>query len=208
MCAMSIKRMRINRIGDLAQRGKSIDARIGRRAGRDHCRANFFRLFLQRVVIDLLGLFVHAVLRDLIKFAGKIRGMAVGEMTAMRQIHGQDFVARFNRGEIDRHVSLRTAVRLHIDMFGAEETLRAIDRQLLDDIDILATAIPAFPGIAFRVFVRQARTLRFHDRAAGEIFRSDEFDVFALPFFFRRDGVKNFRIGLAQAAAGRENAAG
>ena len=34
----------------------------------------------------------------------------------------------------------------------------AIDRELLDGIDIFAAAVPAFPGITFGVFVRQARS--------------------------------------------------
>ena len=148
------KQNRVNRIRDLPKPRKIDRARVSRSAGRDHDGTNFFRLFLQRVVIDLLGLLVHAVLRDLIKLARKIRGMAVGEMAAMREIHGQDFVARFNRREINRHVRLRSAVRLHVDMFRAEEALRALDRQQLDDVDIFATAIPAFTGITFRIFIR------------------------------------------------------
>ena len=115
---------------------------------------HFLGLFLQRVVIDLLRLFVHAVMRDLIKLAGKICRMPVGEMAAVGEIHRQDFVARFNGGEINRHVRLRAAVRLDVDMLGAEETFRAIDRELLDDIDIFAAAVPAFPGITFGVLVR------------------------------------------------------
>ena len=122
-------------------------------------------------------------------------------MAAVREIHGQNLVARFNGGEIDRHVRLRAAVRLHVHVLGAEQSLGAIDRQLLDRIDILAAAIPAFLRITFGVFVRQHAALRFHHRAAGEIFRRDQLDVFALPFFFRADRVENFRIDLAQTAA-------
>ena len=63
---------------------------------------------------------VHAVMRDLIKFAGEICGMSVSEMTSMREIHGQYFVARLNRGKVNGHVCLRPAVRLHIRVLGAE----------------------------------------------------------------------------------------
>src|SRR6266436_4699487 len=63
------------------------DARVGRRAGGDHDRPHLLGLFLQRVVIDRLGLRVHAVMGDLIKFAGKICGMSVREMSAVREIH-------------------------------------------------------------------------------------------------------------------------
>ena len=42
-------------------------------------------------------------------------------MAAVREIHGQDAIARFDGGEIDRHVGLRSAMRLHVDMLGAED---------------------------------------------------------------------------------------
>ena len=127
--------------------------------------------------------------------------MPVGEMAAVGEVHGQDLVARFEGGEIDGHVGLRAAVRLHVDVVGAEKRLRAIDRELLDDVDILAAAVPAFAGITLGVLVRQAGALRFHHRAAGEILRGDQLDVFALPFFLRGDGVEDFRIDFAQGAA-------
>ena len=158
---------------------------------------DFFGEFLQCVVIDLLRLLVHAVMRDLIKFAGKICRMPMGEMTSVGEIHRQDLVARFDGGKVNGHVRLRSAVRLDIDVLGAEQTFRAIDRQLLDGVDVFAAAIPTLPGITFGVLVREHAALRFHHGAAGEIFRSDQFDVFALPFFFSGDCVKNLRIHLA-----------
>ncbi len=84
---------RADGIGDLAHAREIDDARIGGGAGGDHGRANFLGLFLQGVVIDLLRLRADAVLRDLVKFAGEIRRMAVGEMAAVREVHGENFVA-------------------------------------------------------------------------------------------------------------------
>ena len=120
------------------------------------------------------------------------------EMTAMREIHRKDFIARLNRREINRHIRLRAAVRLDVDMFATEKPLRAIDRKLLDDIDIFTTAVPAFPRITFRVFVGKAGTLRFHDRAAGEVLRGDQLDVIALPLFLSGNRIENFRVARAQ----------
>ena len=89
------EKQRADRIGDLPEPRKIDDARISGSAGGDHRRPHFLGLFLQRVVIDLLGLLAHAVLRDLVKLAGKIRRMPVGEMSAVGEIHRQNFVARF-----------------------------------------------------------------------------------------------------------------
>ena len=134
---------RADRIGDLAQPRKIDDARIGRRAGGDHGRLHFLGLFLQRVIIDLLGLLAHAVLRDGVKLAGEIRRMAVSEMAAVREIHRQNLVARFQHRKIDRHVRLRAAVRLDVHVLAAKQSLRAINRQLFGRIDIFTAAIPS-----------------------------------------------------------------
>ena len=80
--------------------------------------------------------------------------MSMGKMPAVSEIHGQNLVSRFNRGEIDRHVRLGTAMRLNIYMLGPEKLLGAVDCQLFGGIDVLAPAIPPFPGITFGVLVR------------------------------------------------------
>ena len=127
--------------------------------------------------------------------------MSVGEMTAMGEVHGENFVARFNGGEIDGHVRLRAAVRLHIDVLASEQPFRAIDRQLLGRIDVLAAAVPTLARVTFGVLVRHHATLCFHDGAAREILRRDQLDIFALAFFLRHDGVEDFRIRPAQRLA-------
>ena len=99
--------------------------------------------------------------------------MTVREMAAVGEVHRQDAIARLDRGKVDRHVGLRAAVRLHVDVLGAENLLRAIDRQLLDHVDVFTTAVPAFPRVTFGVFVRQAGALRLHHRAAGEVLRGN-----------------------------------
>ncbi len=102
----------------------------------------------------LLGLGADAVGCDFVEFAGEIRGVAVGEMAAVGEIHGEDFVARLQDGEIDGHVRLRAAVGLDVDVFATEEALGAVDGELLGDVHVFAAAVPAFPGIALGVFVR------------------------------------------------------
>ncbi len=86
-------------------------------------------------------------------------------------------------------------------MFGAEKAFRAIDRQLLGHVHVFATAVPALSRITFGVFVSQNTALCFHDRAAGEILRSDQLDIFALPLFFRANDIEDFRINASQGVA-------
>jgi hypothetical protein len=100
------------------------------------------------------------------------------------------------------------AVRLDAHVLAPEDLFRAIDGQPFDGVDILAAAVPAFPGITFRILVRQDTALRFHDGAAGEIFRGDQLDVLALAILFRDDCLENFRVHFAQTAAGGGGGAG
>ena len=125
----------------------------------------------------------------------------MGEMTAVGEVHRKNLVAGFNCGEINRHVRLGATVRLNVHMLCAKQSLCTINGELLGHIDILATTVPAFSRITLRVLVCKDAALGFHDRAAREIFRGDQLDVFALPFLFGSDGSKNFRIHLAQVAA-------
>ncbi len=129
--------------------------------------------------------------------------MAMGKMTAVGQIHCENSVANFECRKIDCHVGLSAAMGLDVDVFGAEQLLGPIDRQLFNRVHILTTPVPSFSRIAFRVFVRKDAALCFHYGAAGEIFRRDQFDIFALAFFLRRDRVENLRIDFAQAPARR-----
>jgi hypothetical protein len=119
-------------------------------------------------------------LAELVEAAAEVRGIAVGEMTAVGEVHAQHFVTGLEHAEIDGGIGLRAGMRLHVGEFGTEKLARAVDGELLDFIDLFTTTVPAFAGITFGIFVRQAATLRGHDGAAGEVFTGDELDVVLL----------------------------
>ena len=85
-----------------------------------------------------------------------------------RQSNGLELIASENfvseavlqRGEKNRHIRLRSRMRLNIRVFRPENLFRAVNRQLLDDISKLAAAIISFLRITFGVFVRKNRTHR------------------------------------------------
>ena len=89
-------------------------------------------------------------------------------------------VARIDQREIGGGICLRAGVRLHVRVRGAEEFLRAIDRELLGDVDILASAVVALARIAFGVLVGQHRALRFQHARTCIVLGSDELDMFFL----------------------------
>ena len=85
-------------------------------------------------------------------------------------------------------------MRLYVGILGAEQFFNAVDRQLLDDIDIFATAVIALAGITFGVFIGQLRTLRLHHRRADIVFGSDQLHMVLLALDFLRNGLGHFGV--------------
>ena len=61
----------------------------------------------------------------------------------MRQDEPEDLVVgpRLEEGAEHRRVGLRAGVRLYVRVLGAEQLLRAIDRELLGDVDVAASPV-------------------------------------------------------------------
>jgi len=98
------------------------------------------------VVVNTFVLLPHAIVHDLEELAGEVGAVAVGQMAAMAQVHGEDLVAGFQEGEVHGHVRAGTGVRLDIDVLGAEELLRPVNGELLGLVHVLAAAVPALAG--------------------------------------------------------------
>ena len=194
------KEQRSDLIGNAAHALEVDKAGISGGAGRDHFRTALARELGQGIVVDRLAPGADPVMHGIVELAGKVRFVTVREVSAVGQIHGQDAVADIERGEVDGRVGLAAAVGLHIGVLGAEKLLGPLDGQCLHDIDVLAAAIPTAPGITFRVFVGQGRTLRLAHRTAGEIFRGDQLDVLELPALFVVDGRGDGGIGSFDGA--------
>ena len=93
--------IRIGLVGDLAQTGEIDNARISGGAGQDHARLAFHREFFDFVVIDHFGVFVDAVGNDIEEFAGEVHRMAVGQVSAVIQAHGEHRVAGVQQRDME-----------------------------------------------------------------------------------------------------------
>ena len=72
-------------------------------------------------------------------------------------------VAGLEQAQVDGHVRLGARVRLDVRVLGAEERLRAVDRELLDPVDELAAAVVALARVALGVLVRRHRAEGLED---------------------------------------------
>ena len=115
----------------------------------------------------------HAVADELVELAREVQLHAVRQVAAVGQVEPQHRVARLERGEVDRLVGLRAAVRLDVGVLGAEELLGPVAGEVLDHIDVLAAAVIPPAGIALGILVGQHAADRLHHRGAGVVFAGD-----------------------------------
>src|SRR5438046_8336303 len=108
-------------------------------------------------------------------------------MAPVRKIYSHDRVARLYERKVDGHVRQRARMRLDVRVPGREQLLDPVAGEILGDIDELAAAVVAFPGVAFGVFVRQDGAQRLQHRGADEILRGDKLELRLLPLNLAAD---------------------
>ncbi len=87
---------------------------------------------------------------------------------------------------------------LHVYMVGPKERLRAVNGELLHEVNILAAAIVALAGVAFGVFVGEHRALRFQHGAGHDVFGGNQFQFVVLTPFFLPNGGVHLGVGFGQ----------
>src|ERR1700747_2268346 len=87
------------------------------------------------------------------QFAAHIDRGAVSQVPTVSKRHTENHVAGLEDSQIHRLICLRSRVRLHIGVLGAEQVLDAINRELFDNVDEFATTIVAPARITLSVLV-------------------------------------------------------
>ncbi|MNO71754.1 hypothetical protein D3C76_626770 [compost metagenome] len=185
-------------VSDGAETREVENLRVGRETGHDHFRLVLNRQTLDFVVVDQ-AVGVDAVLYGVVQLAGGGNAGAMGQVTTVCQAHAQNGVATLQQGQVNSGVGLRTGVRLNVGVIGAEQFLGAVDGQLLNNVNVLATTVVTLAWVAFSVLVGQDRALSFHHRWAGVVFRSDQLDVFFLALSFLLHGGKKVGVVLGNS---------
>src|SRR5262245_57418160 len=104
--------------------------------------------------------------------------MAVRKVAAMGEVESQNRVARLEQGHVRSHIGLRARMRLDVGMFGGEELLGAIARQVLYYVCELTAAIVTLAGITLRVLVGENGAGSLQHRQADKILRRDQLQPF------------------------------
>ena len=93
----------------------------------------------------------------------------------------QDRVTWIHERHERRNVCIRAAVRLHIRVPAAEESLRPRASELLHFVVKLASAVVALARIPLRVLVGHPRACGMHDCRTHMVLAGDEFERRLLP---------------------------
>ena len=172
------------------------DARIGRGAADDKLRLMLFRQLLHLVVIDGLGFGINAIRNDVVQLAGEVRRAAMGQVAAVIQAHAHNRITRLHRGEICGEVGICTGVRLDVRKLCTVQLASALACKVLDDINLLATAVIALARQAFGVLVRKNAAHGFHHGLRREVLGCDQLDGRTLTRQLLPKRACHFRIGL------------
>ena len=84
---------------------------------------------------------VYAIRNKVIQLTGETDSTAMGQVTAMRKVHTEHFIARLQRGKINRHIRLGAGMRLNIDIFSVKKFFSAFNSESLNLICKVTTAI-------------------------------------------------------------------
>ncbi len=153
-----------------------------------------------------VGVLADAVGDNLVQLAREVDAHAVGQVSAVGEVQAHDGVARGDQRVHGRGVRLCAGVRLDVGELCTEQGLQAVNRQLLDHINVFAAAVVALARVAFGVLVGQHRSLGFHDgRWGGEVLGGDHFQRGLLADEFLGDRLIDLRVRLGERADQRFN---
>ncbi len=191
-------------LGDFGEFGVVDFAWVSRGSGDDHFGFVFAGQFFDLIEVDAVIIGADAVMNSVVEFAGEVQEHAVSQVTAVREVHGEEGIAWFHDGHEDGHVGLRACVGLDVGVLGSEELAGTFAGEVFDDVDMFAAAVIASSGVAFGVFIGQDGADGFLDGCGGVVFRGDEFQTFDLTSHLGLNGRENLGIDLFNGLVGRE----
>src|ERR1051325_9880838 len=89
-------------------------------------------------------------------------------------------------------------MRLDVDILRAEDFLRPLTCQVLDNVCKLAASVVAPAGIALRVLVGEDAAGSFEDRLGGEVLTRNQLELGVLPLGLVLNGLVNLGVNFGQ----------
>ena len=173
-------------MGDIRKGFEVNDAGIGGSAGNDHLGLVLVGQLPHLIIVDTVGHRIDTIGDHMIVLAGEVDRRAMGQMSALIQVHAHDGVAQLAQRLIDRIVGLCAGMRLNIGK---------IPGNLLHNVHILTAAIVTLAGVALRILIGQYASGSHQYGGTDNIFRGDQLNIAILTLIFLADCCTNLRIG-------------
>ena len=154
------------------------------------------RLELQVVVIHPACLFFQIITDGIEYQTREINGRSVTEVTSMAEVQPHERVPRLETSHENRHVSLRSAMRLHIHVLCVIELFQSVASDIFGYIYNLATSVITVTRVSLRVFIGQDATHRFQYLVAHEVLTRDQLNSFGLTLPLTADDIKNLCVSV------------
>ena len=186
-----------NLVSDLAELCEVDHTGICGSTGDDHLGLVLVSQLTDLVIVDV-AVGVHTVGDHLIVQAGEVDGAAVGQVTAVVQVHAHDHIADVAQGLEDSVVCGSTGVGLNVCVVSTEQLLHAVDGDVLHHVHALAAAVVTLAGVTLSVLVGQDGGSCCQNGLADEVLGSDQLDVSALTIILSTDCVADLSVMLSQ----------
>ncbi len=116
------------------------------------------------------------------------------EMSAVREIHPENSIARFEESIVDTDIGSSTRKSLDIGMISMENLFRSLDSNRLHLIRELLSAVVALSWEALCIFIHEDTSKCFLDCGRSVVFRGDEFHAIVFTQEFSFDCGKYSRV--------------
>ena len=118
------------------------------------------------------------------------------KMSALCKVHSHYSIARLKHCEIYSHVSLCSGVWLNICVFCAEELTSSLSCNILNNVNILASAVVTLARITFSILVCKQASHSCHNSRRNDVLTGDKLQVSLLSFLFQKHSFAHFRVVL------------
>ena len=176
-----------NLVGDLPQRRRLDDARIGRGPCHDQLGPGLPGLIPEFIHVDALVATGQAVRHEVVQLAAGVDWRAVGEVPAVVEAQAQNGVSGLEQGLVDGHVGVSTRVGLHVGVVGPEQGLDPLAGQVLHLVDVHVSAVVPLAGVALGVLVGQHRAAGLQYGRRSKVLGGDQLQGRVLTFELEGD---------------------
>ena len=129
------------------------------------------------VVIQSAGFLIKSVRYEVEVFARNVHGRTVCKVSAVSKAHTHYRIAGIQQCKINRRVSLCAGVSLYIRILCSEQLAGTFNSDILNYINILASAVITLAGVSLSILVRKNASHSRHNSRRNDILTCNKLKI-------------------------------